>query len=104
VRARFATARLAAGGAETLPPADPHRLRAWNVLAATPPEELAAAARRAREEREWLILMFHFLVERPARETEYAIAEFRRALAGIAASGAAVRPVGEVWPGHSPRR
>jgi peptidoglycan/xylan/chitin deacetylase (PgdA/CDA1 family) len=97
VRSRFATARLAAGGAETLPPADPHRLRAWNVLDSTAPEAIAEAARRAHREGEWLILMFHFLVERPQRETEYAVAELRRALAGIAASGASVKTVSEVW-------
>jgi len=96
VRARFATARLASGGAETLPPADPHLLRAMNVLDSTPPDALIAAARRAREEREWLILMFHFLVDVPQRETEYAIENLRRAIAGIAASGVAVRPVSEV--------
>jgi peptidoglycan/xylan/chitin deacetylase (PgdA/CDA1 family) len=96
VRPRFATARLASGGVETLPPADPHRLRAMNVLDSTPPEALAAAARRAREEREWLILMFHFLVDAPRRETEYPVEAFRRAVAGIAASGVAVRPVSEV--------
>jgi peptidoglycan/xylan/chitin deacetylase (PgdA/CDA1 family) len=98
VRPRFATARLASGGAETLPPADPHRLRALNVLDSTPPEALVAAARRAREEREWLILMFHFLVDAPQRETEYRIASLRQAIAGIADTGVAVRPVSEVWP------
>jgi peptidoglycan/xylan/chitin deacetylase (PgdA/CDA1 family) len=98
VRPRFATARLASGGAETLPPGDPHRLRALNVLDSTPPEALVAAARRAGEEREWLILMFHFLVDAPQRETEYRIASLREAIAGIAASGVAVRPVSEVWP------
>jgi peptidoglycan/xylan/chitin deacetylase (PgdA/CDA1 family) len=96
VRPRFATARLASGGAETLPPADPHRLRAMNVLDSTPPEALVAAARRAREEREWLILMFHFLVDSPRRETEYPIEALREAIAGIARAGVAVRPVSEV--------
>ncbi len=97
VRERFATARLASGGSETLPPMDPHRLRALNVLASTSPEELVAAAIRARDEREWLILMFHFLVETPQRDTEYPIGSFREAAAGIAATGVAVRPVSDVW-------
>ena len=97
VRDRFATARLASGGSETLPPMDPHRLRALNVVDSTPPETLVTAARRAREEREWLILMFHFLVDAPQRETEYAVGRFREAIAGIAGAGVAVRPVSEVW-------
>ena len=107
VRARFATARLASGGAETLPPADPLRLRAYNVLATTPPAAIAAAARRARDEREWLILMFHYLVDAPQRDTEYPIGALREALVGISDSGVAVRPVSEVWRdqgGASPAR
>jgi peptidoglycan/xylan/chitin deacetylase (PgdA/CDA1 family) len=103
VRPRFATARLASGGSETLPPADPHRLRALNVLRSTPPEALVAAAERARDEREWLILMFHYLVEAPQLDTEYAIRDLRDAAAGIAATGVRVRPVSEVWRGLAPR-
>jgi peptidoglycan/xylan/chitin deacetylase (PgdA/CDA1 family) len=99
VRPRFATARLASGGPETLPPANPHRLRALNVLRSTPPEALVAAAERARNEREWLILMFHFLVEAPQLDTEYAIRDLRAAARGIAATGVSVRPVSEVWRG-----
>lgn len=97
VRARFATARLASGGAETLPPADPLRLRAFNVLSTTTPAQLGEAALRAREEREWLILMFHWLVDAPQRETEYPIAQLREGLAAIEATRVAVRPVAEVW-------
>lgn len=55
------------------------------------------AALRAREEREWLILMFHFLVDEPRREAEYGVEPFREAIAGIASTGVAVRPVSEVW-------
>ncbi len=102
VRSRFATARLASGGAETLPPADPYRLRALNVLQSTPPAALVAAAERARDEREWLILMFHFLVEEPRIDTEYAVSALRAAAKGIAATGVAVRPVSEVWRGIAP--
>ena len=97
VRRRFATARLASGGVETLPPADPYRLRAFNVLCSTPPAALVAAAERARDEREWLILMFHFLVDAPGLDTEYAIRDLRAAAAGIAATGVPVRTVSEVW-------
>jgi len=102
VRSRFATARLASGGVETLPPADPYRLRALNVLQSTPPAALVAAAERARDEGEWLILMFHFLVEEPRIDTEYAISDLRAAATGIAATGVVVRPLSEVWRGLAP--
>ncbi len=98
-RRHFATARLASAGPETLPPGDPHRLRVLNVVSSTTPEEIARAARQAREHHEWSILMFHWLVEAPERDTEYAIDAFRRALVLLEQEGAVVRTVGEVWDG-----
>ena len=96
-RKHFRTARLAGGGLETLPPADPHLLRVFNVTRRTTPEEIGAAATRARENREWLILMFHYLVPEPKQDTEYSIRDFRRALGEVAATGVRVQPLGEVW-------
>ncbi len=101
VRRHFQTARLASAGPETLPPADPHRLRVLNVLRSTRPEEIQAAARRAAAHREWLILMFHYLVEAPSLDTEYAIEDFRRVVELLAAGGAPVRPLSEVWQEHA---
>jgi hypothetical protein len=97
VRQLFATARIAGGGPETLPPADPHLLRAVNVVDSLRPEAVGAAARRAREHKEWLILMFHHLVEAPAQPTDYALADFAKLLEEVAASGVRVAPVSEVW-------
>lgn len=98
VRRHFATARVASGGAETLPPADPHLVRAWNVTNVARPEDVAAAARRAHEHGEWLVLMFHYLVEeRPANALEYAVEDFRALLDGLARAGVRVLPVSEVW-------
>lgn len=97
VRERFRTARLASAGPETIPPADPHRLRVLNVLDTTPPRAIGAAARRAREHGEWLILMFHHLVPRASAPLEYGIRDFVRALEQIRDSGIPVRTVGEAW-------
>lgn len=97
VRARFATARIAGGGPETLPPGDPHLIRAVNVHDAMRPEEVGALARRARANGEWLVLMLHRLVETPRGPTEYALADFERLLGELAASGIRVEPVSEVW-------
>lgn len=97
VRKHFETARLAGAGPETIPPADPHLLRAVNVLDRTTPEELGAIARRAADHREWAILMFHVLTDEPQLEIEYSVRDFGRALQAIAESGVEVLPVSEVW-------
>jgi peptidoglycan/xylan/chitin deacetylase (PgdA/CDA1 family) len=97
VRRHFATARVASGGAETLPPADPHLMRAWNVTNTTSPEAVGAAARRAHAHGEWLILMLHRLVEEPTLEVEYSIADFRALLDELTRAGVRVLPVSEVW-------
>ncbi len=98
----FATARLAGSGPETLPPADPHLLRAWNVTASTTPEQVGEAARRAHDNHEWLILMFHWLPDETGKATDYAMADFKRVLAEVAKSGVRVAPVTEVWSRLAP--
>ncbi len=99
----FTTARLAGGGPETLPPADPHLLRAVNVMDTTTPEQVGAWARRAREEGEWLLLMFHWLPEKTTQATDYSMADFRRALDAVAKAKVRVAPVSEVWREVEPR-
>jgi peptidoglycan/xylan/chitin deacetylase (PgdA/CDA1 family) len=97
VARRFATARLAGAGPESIPPADPHLLRAVNVVDTMTPEEVGAIARRARQHKEWAILMFHYLPERAVKPTDYALGAFRRVLDEVAKSGVRVAPVSEVW-------
>ena len=98
----FATARLAGSGPETLPPADPHLLRAFNVMDSTTPEEVAAAAQRAKDNHEWLILMFHWLPEKTAKATDYSMADFKRALDAVEKTGVRVAPISEVWAEVAP--
>ena len=98
----FATARLAGSGPETLPPADPHLLRAMNVIDTTTPEQVGAAAQRARDNHEWLILMFHWLPEKTAKATDYSMADFKRVLEEVAKSGVRVAPITEVWAQIAP--
>lgn len=97
VRKHFATARVAAKGPETLPPADPHLLRVFNVTPETSPAQIGEAAKQAREHKEWLILMFHYLVEKPEGDLEYGIDAFDKAMAAISKSGAKVMPLTKVW-------
>jgi hypothetical protein len=51
----------------------------------------------AREDRHWLILMFHYLVEQPAQDTDYRRADFERLLALVEQTGARVLPLIDVF-------
>jgi peptidoglycan/xylan/chitin deacetylase (PgdA/CDA1 family) len=97
VRKHFTTARVVATGPETLPPADPYMLRIMNVTNETKPEDVARALREAVEYKEWLILMFHYMVEKPSISTEYSLADFQAVLKQIQKSGIRVLPLAEVW-------
>ncbi len=97
VRSAFVSARLASGGPETLPPADWHLMRAVNVLPTLTPEDVFEAVERAHENGEWVILMFHHLVESPRQDTDYTVADFERLVRLVAESGARVMTVGQVW-------
>jgi hypothetical protein len=68
-----------------------------SVTNRTTPEEVGTAAALAREHREWLILMLHFLVEEPTIETEYSIESFKRILRAVADTGIKVLPLTEVF-------
>jgi peptidoglycan/xylan/chitin deacetylase (PgdA/CDA1 family) len=97
VRKYFDTARVAAAGPETLPPADPHLLRVMNVTHKTTPAEVGAAARRAKKNGDWLILMLHYLVETPTNDLEYGIADFEKLLVELAKTQTKVLPLAQVW-------
>ena len=96
-RKHFATARLAGAGPETLPPADPFKLRVFNVMNTTTPEQIGAAAAAAQRNGDWLILMFHRFVPEPTLAVDYAPAQLELALQQIRASGIQVQNIGEVW-------
>jgi len=104
VRKHFATARVAGSGPETLPPADPHLLRVVNITNQTTPQQVGEIARRARENKEWVILMFHYLVGDGEADlsTEYTMTDFRKAVAEIAKQNVRVMPLAEVWDSCNP--
>ena len=72
-------------------------LRAVNVGPDMKPAEIGRLARRAREHKEWLILMFHYLVDKPSQSLEYSLADFEKAVAEIAKSGTRVLTMTQVW-------
>ncbi len=70
-QSHFQTARLAGGGTETLPPADLYRLRTYNVLDSTTPEQIKEEIEKAKKGNQWLILMFHYLKDKPETQLQY---------------------------------
>lgn len=104
VRKYFETARVAGGGVETLPPADPHLLRTINVMDTTKPEELVAEVKRAVDNGQWAILMFHYLVEQPKTSFEYRKSDFEKFIDLLAAANVPVRPVHEVYGEYKSHR
>lgn len=97
VRKYFETARVAGGGVETLPPADPHLLRTFNVLDTTKPHELVKVVKNAVENGQWAILMFHYLVDQPKTDTEYRKEDFVKFIQLLAQSDVPVLTVDEVY-------
>jgi peptidoglycan/xylan/chitin deacetylase (PgdA/CDA1 family) len=72
-------------GLETLPPADPYRIRALSVTARDAPEALMAAIDRAAREHAWLVLVFHRVVDgAPDGDTGYRARDLAAVLAHLA--------------------
>lgn len=99
VRRTFNSARIAGGGAETLPPADWHMLRTFNVMPHISPEEILERARLARAQGEWLILMFHYLTpeENPSNPLEYNIEKFDELCRLLSEEGLNLMTVNDVY-------
>jgi peptidoglycan/xylan/chitin deacetylase (PgdA/CDA1 family) len=74
-------------GLETLPPADPYRIRALSVTRRDPPEVLTAAIDRAARERAWLVLVFHRIIDGvPDGDTGYGAQDLAAVVAHLAAA------------------
>lgn len=102
VQKYFKTARTTEGPAETLPPSDPYRLRVMMVTNTTSPAQVSEQVQKALEGGDWLILVFHRIVEGgdsgPAdQETKYLKADFESIVDDTASRGVQVLTVSEVY-------
>lgn len=89
VRAYFAAGRtiLQGAGLETLPPADPYKVRARSVIDTDTTESLRAAIDRAESEKSWLVLVFHQFSNSQAQyDTEFSGIDFALVMAHLAAA------------------
>jgi peptidoglycan/xylan/chitin deacetylase (PgdA/CDA1 family) len=82
---------------ESYPPADLAKLRVFYVTNAATLESAKLAVDYARKNREWLIFVFHKLVDAdPTVATEWPASSFTALVEHVAASGMPVRPISSV--------
>src|SRR5690554_362240 len=87
VRGYFAAGRTIARGSglETLPPADPFRVRALSVTSSDSVATLTAAIDQAEREKGWLVLVFHqFTNSPPQHAPQYGGLDFAQVMAHLA--------------------
>ncbi len=87
-----------AGQQELFPPSDSRRLRVGYITSTVPLSVAQEYVEQARENHEWLILVFHKLVDgTPAASTEWRTADFQALVDQVAASGLPVATVSDVY-------
>ncbi|MBV8757016.1 MAG: IPT/TIG domain-containing protein [Deltaproteobacteria bacterium] len=87
-----------AGQQELFPPSDSRRLRVGYITSSVPLSVAQEYVEEARENHEWLILVFHKLVDgTPAASTEWRTADFQALVDQVAASGLPVATVTDVY-------
>jgi len=97
--AYYASGRTTSGKGltlETVPPADPYRLRAFNVIDTDTTGTIQALVDKAYTNKQWLILVFHKILTTSATSIEYSIANFGTVVDYLNTKGIPVRTVGEV--------
>lgn len=98
VQKYFSTARTAEGPSETLPPSDPYRLRVMMVSNTTSPAEVSQRVQASIDGGDWLILVFHRIVDSDARlDTMYLKSDFELIVSDVASRGVDVLTVSEVY-------
>ena len=95
IRKLFASARLAGGGAESLPPANLHRLRVFNVIHTMSPEVVLQQISKSVERGDWLILMFHYFDQPDKGELNYKMQDLESLLSKIKQKNLPVKSVNE---------
>ncbi len=98
VQKYYKTARTAEGEFETLPPSDPYRLRAMVVTNSTTPSDVSEQVQSAIANGDWLILVFHRIVESDAdEEFKYLASDFAAIVDDVASRGVDVMTISQVY-------
>ncbi len=99
VKKYYKTARGVIGDTETLPVADQYRLRVMYISNFTEPIDVSKRVQDAIENGDWLILVFHGIVESNAndRHATYLKSDFEQIVDGIYSKGIQVMTISEVY-------
>jgi len=98
VQKYYKTARTAEGAFETLPPSDPYRLRAMVVTNSTTPSDVSEQVQSAITNGDWLILVFHRIVQSDAdEELKYPVSDFAAIVDDVASKGVDVMTISQVY-------
>lgn len=99
VKKYYKTARGVIGDTETLPVADQYRLRVMYISNFTEPIDVSKRVQDAIENGDWLILVFHGIVESNAndRHATYLMSNFEQIVDDIYSKGIQVMTISEVY-------
>jgi len=99
IKKHYKTARIVRGDIETLPVADPYRLRPIYVLSYTPPELVLSRIDKVIENGDWAILVFHGIVDNNANDVQgkYLKSNFQKIVDGVYKKNVDVMTVSEVY-------
>ena len=99
IKKHYKTARIVRGDIETIPVADPYRIRVIYVLSITPPDLVLNRIDRAIDNGDWAILVFHGIVDDNANNIQgtYLKSNFQVIVDGINKKGVDVMTVSEVY-------
>ena len=99
IKKHYKTARIVRGDIETLPVADPYRLRPIYVLSYTPPDLVLDRIDKAIDNGDWAILVFHGIVDNNADDVQgkYLKSNFQKIVDGVYKKNVDVMTVSEVY-------
>jgi len=104
VKKYYKTARVVRGDVETLPVADPYKLRVMYVFNYTNPDQVSKRVQNVMENGDWLILVFHGIVDSDADNFHltYLKSNFEKIVNNIYNKGIKVKTVSEVYNSRFP--
>lgn len=96
VKKMFRFGRLASGGSETIPLADPLKIKTYNVLDTTSPKEILELVRQAKIHGDWVVLMFHYFNQPDKKDLNYSIKKFEQVIENLKSINANIIPMSVV--------